>query len=90
MSRSILRENIKWRAEKVRGNKEVTVNEVYTAIRRSNEEKCYTIVYLINNSKLPEAVSLIQGCFRCNEKTAAEAAHMIKMDLEKIKSKREV
>lgn len=68
----------------------MTVQEVYTAIRRSNEAKCYTIVYFINNDRMPEAVSLIQSCFKCDEETAAEAAHMIKMDLDKIKFKREV
>lgn len=65
----------------------MTVQEVYAAIRRSNEEKCYAIVYLINNDKLPEAVSRIQSCYECDEETAAEAAHMIKMDLDKVKSK---
>ena len=65
----------------------MTVHEVYTAIRRSNEEKCYAIVYLINNNKLPEAVSRIQSCFECNEETAAETAQMIKMDLDRIKAK---
>ncbi len=65
----------------------MTVQEVYMAIRRSNKAKCYTMVYLINNNKMPEAVSRILRCFDCNEETAAEAARMIKMDLEKAKSK---
>lgn len=67
--------------------KEVTVHEVYTAIRKSNEAKCYTMVYLINNNKFPEAISRIRNCFDCTEETAAEAAHMIKMDLDKAKHK---
>ena len=66
---------------------EVTVHEVYMAIRKSSEEKCYTIVYLINNNKIPEAVRRIQSCFDCNEETAAETAHMLKMDLDRVKSK---
>ena len=62
--------------------------EVYTAIRKSNEEKCYAMVYLINNNKIPEAVSRIKSCFECDEETAIEVALMIKFDLDKAKSKR--
>lgn len=65
----------------------MSTQEVYAAIRKSNEAKCYTIVYFINNNKMQEAVSRIQRCFDCNEETAAEAASMIKMDLDKAKSK---
>lgn len=65
----------------------MSVQEVYKAIRKSNEEKCYAIVYLINNNRIPEAVTQIQSCFECNEKTAADAAHMIKIDLDKAKPK---
>lgn len=65
----------------------MSVQEVYTAIRKSNEEKCYAIVYLINSNRIPEATTQIQSCFECNEETAVEVAQMIKMDLDKAKSK---
>lgn len=65
----------------------MTVAEAYTAIRRSNEEKCYTIVYLINNNKQSEAIDRIRSCFGCSTETATEAAHMIKADLDRAKSK---
>lgn len=65
----------------------MSTQEVYAAIRKSNKAKCYTMVYLINNNKMPEAVTQIRSCYDCNEETAAEAASMIKMDLDRAKSK---
>jgi len=58
--------------------KKLTSNEVYEAIWKSSDEKCYYIVYLINNNKIEEATCKILDLFDCNEKTAEEVTQMFK------------
>ena len=63
----------------------MTAEEVYTAIKKSNDEDAYIIVYNINNDKTDEAVRQIQDRYQCDEKTASEAAGLLKAKLEMIK-----
>ncbi len=64
--------------------KKLTSNEVYKAIRKASDEKCYNIVYLINNNKTEEAISEILDRFDCNKKTAEEVTRMFKIALENL------
>ncbi len=61
----------------------MTASEVYTAIYKSNEDKCYEIVYLINNNKIKEAVHKILSIFDCDESAAEEVAYRFKEKLGK-------
>lgn len=63
----------------------MTASEVYTAIKKSTEERGYEIVYNINNNHFRQAISQIQSYCECSEETAAEMAQMIKDELENIK-----
>lgn len=65
----------------------MTTKEIYISIRKSNQEKAYQIVYDINNNRIREAITQIQEWYQCDEATAAEAADLLKTDLEQIKSK---
>ncbi len=65
----------------------MTTEEVYTAIKKSNDENAYIIVYNINNDKIDEAVGQIQDRYQCDEKTAAGAADLLKVELDKIKER---
>ena len=57
----------------------MTTEEVYTAIKKSNDENAYIIVYNINNDKIDEAVGQIQDRYQCDEKTAAGAADLLRL-----------
>lgn len=64
--------------------KEMTADEVYTAIGKSNEEECYNIVRLINNNKMNEASRRIQVCYECDENTAIEVFYRFRKALGKL------